>query len=176
MIRVTSRQYYLIFCTLSFIICAIIFHENLQNIINQLDPKSLITPILFIFLHCIVSILCLPTLVVVIAGGALFGPLYGTLLNIIGAGCGAACGFCISRYILPNKKITHPKIQKIITQTEHHGWKSVALLRLTPAPYNLINYGLGLTNIKFSHFILATLIFLIPNKIIFTCCGYYGYQ
>ena len=60
-------------------------------------------------------------------------------------------------------------------QIERKGWKSVALLRLTPAiPYNLVNYSLGLTRIKFKPYLIATMIFLIPSKIVITYCGYYG--
>ena len=112
-----------------------------------------------------------------LAGGALFGPSLGTLLNLLGATLGATCSFLIGRYFVPVKFtiVENVRVQKLITQIELQGWKSVALLRLTPAiPYNLVNYAMGLTRIKFSHYLIATFVFLIPSKIIVTYCGYYG--
>jgi len=123
------------------------------------------------------SILCLPIVPLVLAGGALFGPVTGTLLSLFCSALGATLGFCISRYFKPDeyKIAENSRVMKLILQVERQGWKSVAMLRLTPAiPYNLVNYGLGLTCIKFSHYLIATIIFIIPNKIIVTCCGYYG--
>lgn len=116
-------------------------------------------------------------MLLVLAGGALFGPILGTLLNLLGATLGATCGFLISRYFVPVKftAVENVRVQKLIVMIERQGWRSVALLRLTPAiPYNLVNYAMGLTRIKFSHYLIATTVFLIPSKIIITYCGYYG--
>ncbi len=153
------------------------FQYNLPFIINKLDSFGMFTPFLFLLVYCLVSILCLPTVLLVLAGGILFGPVTGTIMNLSGATLGAACGFCISRYLRLDNLVFNDsvRVQKLIMQVERQGWKGVAMLRLTPViPFNLVNYGLGLTRIKFSHYLSATMIFLIPNKIIVTCTGYYG--
>jgi len=162
---------------LTFVMIAWFFQYNLELIINKLDSFGVLTPFLFLLVYCLVSILCLPTVLLVLAGGMLFGPVTGTIMNLFGATLGAACGFCISRYLRPDNFAASDsvRIQKLMMQVERQGWKGVALLRLTPIiPFNLVNYGLGLTRIKFSHYLSATMIFLIPNKIIVTCSGYYG--
>ena len=164
---------------LFFIVIASIFQSKLPHLIDKLNNLGVFAPVLFVSLYCLTSLLCLPTILVVLAGGALFGPVTGTLLNILGASLGAASGFCISRYLKTEQFSLslgrYPYAEKLIKQVEHQGWKSVALLRLTPLiPANLINYALGLTEIKFSHYWIITIIFLIPNKIIGTYCGYYG--
>ena len=47
--------------------------------------------------------------------------------------------------------------------TRNHGWKIVVVLRLVPLfPYTPLNYGLGLTNIKFSHYMIATFLGILP--------------
>ena len=162
---------------LFFIIIAFIFQAHLPLFIDNVNRLGVFAPLLFLLLYCLSSILCLPTVLVVLAGGALFGPVIGTVLNIMGASLGAASGFCISRYLRPNKSplIKYQRAEQLMRQVEQQGWKSVAALRLTPfVPANLVNYGLGLTEIKFSHYLITTIIFLVPNKIIVTYCGYYG--
>ena len=171
----TKSYWFLIIST--FVIIAYFFQTNLQLIIDKIDSFGLFAPLFFLGLYCLVSIFFLPSILLVLAGGVLFGPGLGTLFNLLGATMGATCGFLISRYCIPVKLSTveNVRVQKLILQIERQGWKSVALLRLTPAiPYNLVNYAMGLTRIKFSHYLIATIVFLIPSKIIVTYCGYYG--
>lgn len=156
---------------------AYFFYMHLPYFIDQLSSWGVFTLWGFLLLYCLTSILCLPTVLVVLSGGVLFGPVLGTVLNLVGATLGAACNFCIVRYAKSAQSVAvkNKRIQRILHQVDQWDWKAVALLRLAPAiPYNLVNYGLGLTSIKLSHYLLATFIFLIPNKIIVTCCGYYG--
>lgn len=160
-----------------FIGIAYVFQCNMQLILGKLSELGIFAPLLFLALYCLASVFCLPIILLVLAGGGLFGPTLGVLLNLLGATMGAACGFCISRYLKLNRSslLSNFFIQKLIMQVERRGWKAVALLRLTPViPYNVVNYGMGLTKIKFNHYLLATTIFLIPNKFIVTYCGYYG--
>jgi len=170
----TARNSLVVIC---FVIIAIVFQRNTQAIINELDSLGSWAPLLFLLLYCLSSIFCLPTVLLVLTSGVVFGPIAGTLLSLLGATLGAVCGFCISRYVRPNAFHLegNRRWMKWVKKVEHNGWKSVALLRLTPGiPYNLVNYGLGLTQIKFSHYLIATVIFLIPNKIIVTYFGYFG--
>lgn len=160
-----------------FVMMAWTFQCNLQLLINKLDSLGIFTSFGFLLLYCLVSILCLPTILLVLAGGVLFGPLTGTVMNLCGATLGAACGFCITRYLRSETLIweKNSRVQRLVMRVEEHGWRSVALLRLTPfIPFNLVNYSLGLTRIKFIPYISATMFFLIPSKIIVTCSGYYG--
>lgn len=51
----------------------------------------------------------------------------------------------------------------------------VALLRLFPiVPFNIVNYGLGITDIKFRLYLVTTFVFLIPAEIVYTYFGYAG--
>jgi len=158
-------------------LCACFFPQNAATIIHWINTLGFVAPIFFLVLYCLATILFLPTMVLTLAGGALFGPILGTLFSLLGASLGAACAFCISRYWVFDwvaaKK--NKRINKLITGVERRGWQFVALLRIVPlVPFNLVNYGLGITRIKFSHYIITTLIFLIPTEIVSTYCGYAG--
>ena len=52
------------------------------------------------------------------------------------------------------------------------GWKIVAFTRVNPIfPTSLLNYFYGLTSIKYSHYILASVIFLLPLVLAFSYLG-----
>ena len=52
------------------------------------------------------------------------------------------------------------------------GWKIVAFTRVNPIfPTCLLNYFYGLTSIKYSHYILASVIFLLPLVLAFSYLG-----
>jgi len=55
-------------------------------------------PLLFMGLYAVATVLFLPGAVITLAGGALFGPFWGTLWNLTGATVGAALAFLIARY------------------------------------------------------------------------------
>jgi uncharacterized membrane protein YdjX (TVP38/TMEM64 family) len=169
-----SRNGYKITLLVFFVISAFVIQHHIDVALNWLRTLDGYAPYLFVFLYCLMSVFCLPNVVLALAGGAIFGLFEGTLLNLLGATVGAGCGFCISRYTLFNdvKSWRNARVKQIIIQVERRGWRAVAFLRLMPIPYNLVNYALGATKIKFSQFLLATAIFLIPNKLILTYCGY----
>ncbi|WP_233579561.1 TVP38/TMEM64 family protein [Legionella septentrionalis] len=132
---------------------------------------------MFLVLYCFATIFFLPTMMLTLAGGAIFGPFLGIIYNLLGATLGAACAFCISRHLVSDKLIgiNQKRINKFILGVEERGWQFVAILRLLPVvPFSLVNYGLGLTRIKFTQYMWATVIFLIPLEIIYTYCGHLG--
>lgn len=159
------------------VICAYFFQHNAPAILNWINTLGWLAPAFFLVLYCFASILFLPTMALTLAGGALFGPVIGTLVNLLGATMGAACAFCISRYMIFDwvaaKKSV--RVSNLIAGVERQGWQFVAILRLMPVvPFSLVNYGLGITRIKLSHYLSATAVFLIPAEIFFTYCGYAG--
>ena len=55
------------------------------------------------------------------------------------------------------------------------GWKIVFLIRLSPAlPYNLLNYALGLTGVRFIHSAVATLFAMMPGTLMYVYLGSVG--
>lgn len=160
-----------------FIICAIAFQQHSLEIIELIDDLGWLAPVLFIAIYCLATLLLLPTMVLTLAGGAIFGPVFGLLLNLIGATTGAGLAFLITRYLtydwFSNKK--GEKLNQLIAGVDEKGWLFVALLRLIPiVPFNLVNYGMGITGIKFRLYLITTFIFLIPAEIIYTYFGYAG--
>lgn len=152
------------------------FHAKLTMIIFWIQNLGWLAPILFIVLFSLVTLLFLPAAPLVLAGGAIFGPVWGTVLNLFSATIAAVAAFLISRYfgtdwLSPKKSAA---LRRLSHRIEHHGWKSVAVMRLTPAPFSLVNYGFGLTQINLRLYALTTFLFLIPYKILATYFGYFS--
>ena len=159
-----------------FVGMAYMLHQHIHLIMGWLDKLGVLASCLFLVLYCLMSIFCLPEVLLGLAGGALFGLVEGTFLNVLGSTLGAICGFYIGRYWLPHPVMfeENTRVGRLMRQVDRHGWKVVAWLRLTPAPYNLVNYGLGFTHIKWSHYVITTMICVIPSRLIWTYCGYAG--
>ncbi len=56
-------------------------------------------PLLFMLIYALGTVFFLPGSVLTLAGGALFGPVWGILINLTGATLGAALAFLVARYL-----------------------------------------------------------------------------
>ncbi len=137
--------------------------EHLRQTINSFGSLG---PVIYLLIYTLAPCLLLPGLPLTILGGILFGPVWGVVYSITGATAGAGLAFLISRYVSAGfieSQLSHPKWQKLYSGVEKNGWKVVAFTRLIPLfPFNLLNYALGLTPIKFTHYILTTLVCMLP--------------
>lgn len=142
-----------------------------------IHEAGIIAPLLFILVYAVAAVLFLPGTVATLAGGALFGPVLGTLYNLIGATLGATLAFLIARY-LASDWITRKaggRVKQLISGVEHEGWRFVAFVRLVPLfPFNLLNYALGVTRLRLSHYVIASFICMLPGAAAYTWLGYAG--
>ncbi len=134
-------------------------------------------PALFIVLYAVGTVFFFPGSILTLTGGAIFGPVLGTLYNLTGATLGATMAFIISRYLASDivEQKTGGRLKQLKDGVEEEGWRFVAFVRLVPLfPFNLLNFALGLTRIKLSHYITATYIFMFPGAVAYTYLGYAG--
>ncbi|MDP3269048.1 MAG: TVP38/TMEM64 family protein [Legionella sp.] len=171
------KTIFLLLTLAAFVTFALMFQKHSVEIIAWIKELGWMAPVLFVIMYSLATIMLLPTMVLTLAGGALFGPIMGTIINLIGATCGAALAFLITRHLIYDWFSTKrgEKLNKLIAGVDQKGWIFIALLRLFPIiPFNLVNYGLGVTGVSFRLYLIITLIFLIPSEIIYTYCGYAG--
>ncbi len=146
----------------------------IQNWIEQAGNAA---PLLFMALYIIGTVFFFPGAILTLLGGALFGPVLGTLYNLTAATIGAMLSFLVARYLASDwvEKKTGGRLKQLMNGVENEGWRFVAFTRLVPLfPFNLLNYGLGLTKINFSHYSIASYIFMLPGAIAYTYLGYIG--
>jgi uncharacterized membrane protein YdjX (TVP38/TMEM64 family)/rhodanese-related sulfurtransferase len=158
---------------------AIVYRDQLDAAVLETWVKDAgnAGPIVFMLIYIIGTVFFLPGSVLTLAGGALFGPVWGTFYNLTGATIGAAISFIIARYLLSDwvEQKTGGRLKQLKDGVEGEGWRFVAFVRLVPLfPFNLLNYALGLTRIKFSHYVITSYITMLPGAIAYTYLGYIG--
>lgn len=134
-------------------------------------------PLLFMSVYALATVLFLPGSVLTLAGGALFGPVWGTFYNLTGATLGATLAFLAARYLASDwvSRRAGGRLKQLIEGVEKEGWHFVAFTRLVPLfPFNLLNYAFGLTRIRLVHFVVASYVFMLPGAIAYTYLGYAG--
>jgi len=134
-------------------------------------------PVIFIGLYLIATVLFLPGSVLTIVAGMVFGPLWGTVYSLTGATTGATIAFLIARYLTSDwvAEKTGGRLKQLIEGVEAEGWRFVAFTRLVPLfPFNLLNYALGLTRIPLSHYVITSLICMLPGGLAYAYLGAAG--
>ena len=150
---------------------------DIQLLAESLEQAGWWAPVVFILIYAIATVLFLPGSVLTLSGGIIFGPILGTLCNITGATIGAGLSFLVARYLASDwvSQRSGGRLKQLINGVEAEGWRFVAFVRLVPLfPFNLLNYALGLTKIRFIEYLLATGIFMLPGAIAYTYIGYAG--
>jgi uncharacterized membrane protein YdjX (TVP38/TMEM64 family)/rhodanese-related sulfurtransferase len=132
-------------------------------------------PLGHVVLFAVGTVLFVPGAIFGLAGGVLFGPLWGTILNLAGATVGASAAFLTARYLAADwvRRKAGGRLERLTTGVEAEGWRFVAFVRLVPLfPFNLLNYALGLTRIPLKHYVVASLVCMAPGTFAYTWLGY----
>lgn len=117
----------------------------------------------------------LPASVMTITGGLAFGPLWGTLAALAGATTRACTQFGVARLLGREAvtKLLKGRAASLDTALGRNSFKAVLLIRLIPnLPYDVQNYGLGFSQVRFAPFALATALGIIPASFAFVYLGY----
>ncbi|MDY6933923.1 MAG: TVP38/TMEM64 family protein [Spirochaetota bacterium] len=148
------------------------------NIKNYILQFGVLSPIVFIIIYSLRAvILVLPVGVMSLAGGLAFGKWWGTLFILIGATSGSCLSFLIARYFgrsfIENFAWLHKgRIKSFDEGTEKHGFRFILFLRLIPLfQYDAVNFGSGLSRMKFRDYALGSFIGMIPGGFINAMLG-----
>lgn len=131
----------------------------------------------FAALFAAATVLFLPGSVFGLAGGALFGPVWGTVVNLAGGTLGATLAFLVARHLAADwvARRAGGRLRQVVEGVEAEGWRFVALVRLVPViPFNLANYALGLTRIPLGQYVLATALAMLPGTAAYAWLGHAG--
>ena len=131
----------------------------------------------YVALYALATLAIVPGAIFGLAGGVLFGAMWGSLWNLLGATLGATLAFLVARYIAADwvARKAGGLLKRLIEGVDAEGWRFVALVRLVPLfPFNLSNYALGLTRIPLPHYVIATLVFMVPGVVAYTWLGHAG--
>lgn len=139
------------------------------------EGLGVLGPVVFILGYAAATVAFIPGSVLTLAAGAIFGVAKGTIFTLIGATLGASLAFLVARYLargaIERRIGGNPRFSAIDRAVGREGFKIVALLRLSPIfPFNLLNYSLGLTKVRFLHYFAASAA-MLPGTLLYV---YYG--
>ncbi|PIS36022.1 MAG: hypothetical protein COT35_13375 [Nitrospirae bacterium CG08_land_8_20_14_0_20_52_24] len=129
-------------------------------------------PAVFVLLYIAAVVAAIPGSAITVAAGALFGSAAGIILVSLGSTIGAGLCFLIARFFARDAAAkwlsSNEKFRKLDQMTEQHGAIIVALTRLVPLfPFNLLNYGFGLTKIPFKTYLFWSWLCMLPATVLF---------
>lgn len=162
------------------IFCTIKYGDAIKNIkpkiivkyIRDMKPFSeIIYLMIFVVKPFFVFI---PANVVFIMGSMVFGPLEGSILSIIGLWISGTIAFYLAKFLGKDfvHKILGKKLIKIDNKLGEDGFRVLFMLRLPPVlPYDPLSYACGFTEIKYSHFIAASVLGVAPETICYSILG-----
>ncbi len=155
---------------------SVISPQQLQSFISRSGNAA---AVLYIGLFALLPAFFFPVAVLALAGGLLFGLLWGSIYTFIGAVLNCSFMFFLARYAgrekvqaLLEKKLSSVWQQRLQNLNSGGGFLLLVILRLIPAvPYNLINYAFGLSAMPFRTYLLASAIGIIPGTLAFINIG-----
>ncbi len=121
-------------------------------------------------------VLMVPGTAMTLAGAYLYGPVIGTLVVSAAATAGAGCAFLVARTFLRDRVRlwagADRRFAAIDRAIAERGARVVFLLRLTPlVPFNVLNYALGATGVRFGPYLLASWAGMLPGTIVVVLIG-----
>lgn len=130
---------------------------------------------LFILVYILQTAFSLPgATIMTLAGGFLFGSLWGPLYVNIGATTGATFAFLAARYLFHQwvERKFGDRLGAIQDGFEKNAFSYLLTLRLIPFfPFFLVNLLSGLTRVKIGSYIVATAVGIFPGSVVYTFAG-----
>jgi uncharacterized membrane protein YdjX (TVP38/TMEM64 family) len=145
--------------------------ENLNYLKKIIDYGEELSPLKFILIYVLATILFIPSYILSFNSAILFGFYHGIIYSIIGIFISSILVFSFARifakpFIENALKEKYNKLYELDNFTEKNGFLSVLFLRILPIPFILVNIITGFTKVKFKDYILATMLWMIPEVIL----------
>jgi len=154
--------------------------KSVQAFVQKAGPLA---PILYMSCYLVGPTIFFPASLLSMTGGALFGPLWGSVYTLCSATIGATIPFLVTR------RYGRKPLQRLLSQSENfeeqfkgfeqsvaeQGWKYVAFTRLVPVfPFLILNYAFGLTKVNLWTYVWSSFVFMLPGTFMFNYMGYAG--
>jgi len=135
-----------------------------------LDKVGIWAPLAFILIYAVGVCLFVPGTLITAIGAAIFGPYWGFLYVWIGAMIGASTAFFIGRGLGREfaASLVGDRLGKYDNAIERNGFATVLYLRLVYFPFTPMNFGMGLTKVRFRDYFFGTGLGIIAGAFIFT--------
>lgn len=160
--------------------------EYLQQMLAALQSFGLWGLAILAASYVIACVLFIPGSILTIGAGFLAAVLYpeqalfalavGTVAVSAGSVAGACAAFVLGRTLardwVADKVSGNPRFRALDEAIGKSGLKMVFLVRLSPAfPFNMLNYMMGLTKVRFRDYLLGSWTGMLPGTILYVYIG-----
>jgi uncharacterized membrane protein YdjX (TVP38/TMEM64 family) len=127
-------------------------------------------PVALIASYIVLCPLGVPATPMMVAGGMVFGPVMGSVYNIVGTFLGGGATYFLGRglgrgFVL---HLVGNRLKRVERTIARRGFWGLVGLRFLPVPYPLVNYTAALAGVRPALFLITTAIGLIPGVAVFT--------
>jgi len=135
-----------------------------------LETAGLWAPLLFVVVYAVGVCLFVPGTLLTALGAAIFGAYWGFLYVWVGAMVGSSAAFWIGRTLGREfaASVIGDRLRKYDDAIERNGFATVLYLRLVYFPFTLMNFGVGLTKVRFWDYFAGTGLGITVGTFIFT--------
>ncbi|MGA8178434.1 MAG: TVP38/TMEM64 family protein [Desulfobacterales bacterium] len=161
-----------------FIVAAILLirFTPIKNYLNAgtlgrfLQGAGVWAPVVYMLIYAVGVCLFVPGTLLTGLGAAIFGAYRGFLYVWIGAMMGSAAAFLIGRTLGRDfaASLIGDKLKRYDDAIERNGFATVLYLRLVYFPFTPMNFGMGLTKVRFWDYVAGTGLGIIVGTFVFT--------
>jgi len=180
MMKKATEKRFILFLGLSVLLALLFLLPTKEWTGSFLDWVTTLNPAVgltvFTLVYVAITVLFLPGVILTIGSGFIFGLVTGTMVSWIGGSLGAAISFILGRKVFTGLVIklteNYVMFKALDRALSLNSWKLVFLLRLSPiTPFNVLNYSLSLTSVRFWDYLGASTIGMLPSTVLFVYVG-----
>ncbi len=137
---------------------------------HLLETAGFWAPFIFMLVYAAGVCLFVPGTLLTALGAALFGPYWGFVYVWIGAMAGSSAAFWVGRTLGREfaASLIGDRLKKYDDAIERNGFATVLYLRLIYFPFTPMNFGMGLTKVRFGDYFLGTGLGILVGTFILT--------
>ncbi len=141
-----------------------------ESLRRLLEEAGFWAPLIYIWIYATGICLFVPGTLLTAIGAAIFGPYWGFVYVWVGATIGASAAFWIGRTLGREfaASLIGNRLKKYDDAIERNGFATVLYLRLAYFPFTAMNFGMGLTRVRFWDYVFGTGLGIIVGTFIFT--------
>jgi len=131
--------------------------------------------LVYIIVYALRPLIFFPATILTASSGLIFGPLGGIAYTIVGENLSAGLAFYLARTLgrdwFSEFQSTVAPLRKFDQHLRQNGFFTVLVLRLIFMPFDAVNFGCGLTGMRYSEYATATFLGILPGIITFVYFG-----
>lgn len=148
----------------------------IQLLLQLIDlmRTSVYGPLIYIVIYAIRPFTFFSAGILTVAGGFLFGPIWGVPYTLIAGSLSATVAYFIGRYFgasLLDDSSSTGMVARYASRLRQDSFMTVLIMRLVLLPYDFVNYLCGILGIRYRAYIIASVIGSVPGTIAFVLFG-----